>query len=49
MPSDNMIDVLEDDNINCEDKKPSRALINIWMPSIYLIGKGPDAHHIYQV
>ena len=26
-----------------------RALINIWIPSVFEGGKGTDAHHVYQV
>lgn len=25
------------------------TLINIWIPSVFLKGKGTDAHHLYQV
>lgn len=51
MPSDDLISRIESDNLESDERnKPaSRALINIWMPSIYLLGKGPDAHHVYQV
>ena len=27
----------------------SRPLINIWIPSVFLKGKGTEAHHLYQV
>lgn len=26
-----------------------RPLINIWIPSVFVKGKGSDAHHLYQV
>jgi len=52
MPSDDVMLRLENDELSdqsASSKQVSRALINIWMPSMYLIGKGPDAHHVYQV
>lgn len=27
----------------------NRPLINIWIPSVFLKGKGTDAHHLYQI
>lgn len=27
----------------------NRPLINIWIPSVFLKGKGTEAHHLYQV
>ena len=28
---------------------PNRQLINIWIPSVFLKGRGTEAYHLYQV
>eukprot|EP00794_Sanderia_malayensis_P009248 gene9248-10225_t len=39
------------DNAISDDQSPShhRQLVNIWIPSVFIKGKGSDAHHLYQV
>ncbi|XP_076818618.1 sorting nexin-29-like [Clavelina lepadiformis] len=52
MPNDDLIKKIENDSLSgANDYSPpiGRALINIWMPSVFLKGKGPEAHHLYQV
>lgn len=36
----------EDDDTEVNHHRP---LINIWIPSVFIKGKGSDAHHLYQV
>ena len=52
MPNDDLISRIENDNIaETSDYSPplSRALINIWIPSSFLKGKGANSHHLFQV
>lgn len=52
MPNDDLVNRIESDNLsgNLEHSPPlSRALINIWIPSLFLKGKGANAHHLFQV
>lgn len=52
LPTDNVIKALEADrqtlNISSLPSLP-RALINVWVPSAFMQGSGPESHHVYQV
>lgn len=54
MPTDDVIKAIE------ADKPPSkrsavtmsfmtRALVNVWVPSVFSQGSGPESYHVYQV
>lgn len=46
-PLPEMDDNGEHDGLSSD--RVTRALINIWIPSVFLKGKGTDSHHLYQV
>lgn len=52
LPTDNVIKALEADrqtfNLSSLPSLP-RALINVWVPSAFMQGSGPESHHVYQI
>nr|XP_002130434.1 sorting nexin-29 [Ciona intestinalis] len=50
MPTDDLVGRIEaDDIIGILESSSSPARISVWMPSVLLKGRGPDASHFYQV
>ncbi|XP_002130434.2 sorting nexin-29 [Ciona intestinalis] len=50
MPADDLVARIEaDDIIGILESTPSPARISVWMPSVLLKGRGPDASHFYQI
>jgi len=51
MLHDALVSKIENDTFNSSDPEISsaRALINVWIPSVYFQKKGSSSHHVYQV
>lgn len=52
LPTDNVIKAIELDkqklNVSSLASLP-RALVNVWVPSAFMQGSGPESHHVYQI